>query len=149
MPTINEFLGCIRICTRSRNSSRILCYRRRHAEPRERTLNLDLGDGFTKAYTVGPRGVFLHGRWVDNRWVVPCCPFLTLRYDAHINVEICYSVMPSSTSTSTCSRATIDLGCDRQPEGAADKITNFVEARCLGSRGAAWSIFAFPITKRS
>lgn len=41
--------------------------RRRSAEPCERTVTLELGDGVTQAYTVGPRGVFLRGRWVANR----------------------------------------------------------------------------------
>ena len=41
-------------------------YRRRQpTEPCERTVNVDLGDGSTKANQVGPRGLLLRGRWVD------------------------------------------------------------------------------------
>ncbi|XP_056692133.1 uncharacterized protein [Spinacia oleracea] len=29
---------------------------------------------------------------VDNRWVVPYNPFLLLKYDCHINIEICSSI---------------------------------------------------------
>ncbi|KAI5418014.1 hypothetical protein KIW84_042594 [Lathyrus oleraceus] len=31
-------------------------------------------------------------RFVDNRWVVPYNPWLLLKYDCHINVEICSSI---------------------------------------------------------
>lgn len=123
--------------------------RRRPTEPRERTVNVDLGDGFNKAYTVGPRGVLLCRRWVDNRWIVLYCPALTLRYDAHMNVEICSSVREFKYLYKY-----VFKGNDRAlaaialPDGAADEITNFVGARYLGSCEAAWSIFAFPITER-
>ncbi|CAN0273274.1 unnamed protein product, partial [Scytosiphon promiscuus] len=110
--------------------------RRRSAEPCERTVTLELG-------------VFLRGRWVDNRWVVPYCPSLTLKYDAHINVEICSSVRAVKYLYKYVFKGNDRaLAAIAQPEGAADEITNFVEARYLGSCEAAWSIFAFPITER-
>ena len=34
----------------------------------------------------------INGITVDNRWLVPYNPFLSETFDAHINVEACYSV---------------------------------------------------------
>ena len=33
-----------------------------------------------------------NGDVIDNSWVVPYNPYLTAKYDAHINVEICNTV---------------------------------------------------------
>ena len=38
------------------------------------------------------RKVKCKGAWLDNRWVIPYCPYLSKRYNAHINVEICSSI---------------------------------------------------------
>ena len=51
-------------------------YRRRSPEDGGRTIKISRG-GTT--YTV------------DNSWVVPYSPYLSLRYNCHINVEVCLS----------------------------------------------------------
>ena len=38
------------------------------------------------------RTVEVAGMKLDNRWVVPYNPYLLLKYNAHINVEICSTV---------------------------------------------------------
>ena len=76
-------------------------------------------------------------------------PSFTLRYDAHIDVETC-----SSMSAVKYPYKYVFKGNDRalaaiaQPEEATGEITNFVEARYLGSCEQAWSIVAFPTTER-
>lgn len=38
------------------------------------------------------RAYLVHGAWIDNRWIVPYCPWLSARYNCHINVECAFSV---------------------------------------------------------
>ena len=32
------------------------------------------------------------GRVIDNRWITPYSPYLLLKYECHLNVEVCFSV---------------------------------------------------------
>lgn len=81
--------------------------------------------------------------------MVPYCPALTLKFDAHINVELCTSVQVIKYIYTYVykghNRAVAGLA---QSDGSKDEITSFVEACYLGSCEAAWSIFALPITER-
>jgi hypothetical protein len=38
------------------------------------------------------RKVKVKGEWLDNRCVVPYNPYLSKRYKAHINIELCSSI---------------------------------------------------------
>jgi hypothetical protein len=38
------------------------------------------------------RTVLVHGIELDNRWVVPHNVYLSTKYDAHINVEVCNNI---------------------------------------------------------
>jgi len=47
------------------------------------------------------RTLLAHGVELDNRWVVPHNVYLSTKYDAHINIEICNNIHQSSTYSST------------------------------------------------
>ncbi len=38
------------------------------------------------------RTILVHGVELDNRWVVPHNVYLSTKYDAHINIEVCNNI---------------------------------------------------------
>src|SRR5947207_11502055 len=85
------------------------------------------------------RKVKVKGVWLDNRWVVPHCPYLSKCYKAHINVEIC-----SSISAFKYLFKYVYKGGDRTTVVLQnDEIQNFVDACYLCAPEAVWHIFGF------
>ena len=83
--------------------------------------------------------------WLDNRLVVPYCPYLSKCYNAHINVEIC-----SSISAFKYLFKYVYKGDDRTTVVLQnDEIQNFVDACYLCAPEAVWHIFGFKFHHRS
>ena len=89
------------------------------------------------------------GRTIDNRWVVPYNPFLSLRYNCHINTEKCTSAKASkylykyvTKGSDRAMVATLEEGQQR------DEIKQYEDLRSVGSSEAAWHLLAFPMAKR-
>ncbi|XP_056688781.1 uncharacterized protein [Spinacia oleracea] len=81
---------------------------------------------------------------VDNRWVVPYNPFLLLKYDCHINIEICSSIK--------CVKYLykyIHKGLDRVSMEVhnGDEIAQYVDARWICAPEAMWKLYKFPMTR--
>ena len=85
---------------------------------------------------------------VDNAWVVPYSPYLSLRYNCHINVEVCLSPTAAKYLFKY-----IQKGEDRimvnpkVEEESRDEIEEYVDLRSMGSSEAAWHLMAYPISK--
>ena len=107
-------------------------YQRRSPEDGGRSAKLPKGD-----------------RSVDNSWVVPYNPYLSLRYNCHINVECCAS--PKATKylfkyvTKGNDRAMVSAEVDGQ---ARNEIVEYQDLRSVGSSEASWHLLNFPITER-
>src|SRR5579859_7255278 len=56
------------------------------------------------------RKVKVRGVWLDNRWVVPYNPYLSKRYKAHLNVELCSSIGAFKYLLNTSSRVVTGHG---------------------------------------
>ncbi|CAF1168005.1 unnamed protein product [Rotaria sordida] len=95
---------------------------------------------------------------VDNRWIVPYNPYLLMKYNAHINVEICATVKSIKYLFKYIYKghdcANIKLQRPVQ-EGAAqgtlewDEIKAHLDARYVSAPEAAWRLFEFPLHDKS
>lgn len=78
----------------------------------------------------------------DNRWVVPYNPYLTRRYEAHINVEVCATVKAVKYI-----HKYIYKGSDRtniQIDGFQDEIAQHLNGRYIGPPQAIWQLWEYP-----
>ena len=78
---------------------------------------------------------------IDNRRVVPYSPYLSLRYKAHINVEICSSVKAVKYIHKYIykggDRATVILDSEH------DEIKRYLNGRYIGPTEAVWRLFEY------
>ncbi|UYV81233.1 hypothetical protein LAZ67_20000416 [Cordylochernes scorpioides] len=92
---------------------------------------------------------------VDNRWVVPYNPYLLVRFNAHINVEVCASVKSVKYLLKYVykghDRAEVEVsvgGLDMESR-AHDEIKNFLDARYVSAPEAMWRMFEYRLHAHS
>jgi len=94
----------------------------------------------------------VHGVELDNRWVVPHNVYLSTKYDAHINVEVCNNICAFKYLFKYVykgyDRAIIEIS--RQSDNAtkgnvveANEILKYLDCRYVFASKAAWCIFKF------
>jgi len=85
---------------------------------------------------------------VDNRWIVPYNPYLSLKYNSHINVEAVISVScVKYLYKYTCKgsdRVMMTVGTTNPN----DEIERYVNARYVGCSEAYWRLYDFPILNK-
>jgi len=94
----------------------------------------------------------VHGVELDNRWVVPHNVYLSTKYDAHINVEVCNNIRVIKYLFKYIykghDRVTVEISCqsDNATEGnmvEVDEIKKYFNCRYVSASKAAWCIFKF------
>lgn len=96
---------------------------------------------------------------VDNRWLVPYNPYLLLKYDAHINVEVCATVKSIKYLFKYIYRGHDCANIKPDPpaqDGVAtatsldwDEIKAHLDARYVSAPEAVWRLFEFLLYDKS
>ena len=93
--------------------------------------------------------VHIRGALLDNRWVVPYNPYLLMRYNCHINLEVCSSIKAVKYLFKY-----IYKGHDRasfivQAAGdvVIDEIHEYRDARFISPSEAIWRIYSFNLSE--
>jgi hypothetical protein len=84
---------------------------------------------------------------VDNRWVVPYNPWLLLKYDCHINVEVCSSIKSIKYLYKYVYKGPDRVAMEVHRGTNMDEIQQFVDARWICAPEALWRIFKFNLYK--
>jgi hypothetical protein len=100
------------------------------------------------------RTILVHGVELDNRWVVPHNVYLSIKYDAHINVEVYNNIRAVKYLLyKGHDRANVEIS--RQNNNAiegnvveANEIKKYLDCRYVSTSEAAWRIFKFDMHER-
>ncbi|KAF7839557.1 DNA helicase PIF1, ATP-dependent [Senna tora] len=84
---------------------------------------------------------------VDNSWVVPYNPWLLLKYNCHINVEICSSVMSVKYLYKYIHKGSDRVNMMLCPESNIDEVKQYIDARWMCAPEALRRIYKFPMSR--
>ncbi|XP_025192330.1 uncharacterized protein LOC112592482, partial [Melanaphis sacchari] len=109
---------------------------------------LYISDGGYPTYRRPNNGLVANVRaqQVGNEFVVPYNPYLLIKYDAHINVEVCSTVKSVMYLYKYVYKghdaATVEVW-------NGDEIENYINSRYVSPPEAVWRLFSFEMHKRS
>ncbi|XP_021953572.1 uncharacterized protein LOC110850450 [Folsomia candida] len=97
--------------------------------------------------------VQVRGSTMDNRYVVSYSPYLLLKYNAHINVEVCTSLLAVKHIYKYIYKgfdcACIRITSDGQQQLQYNEIDNYINGRYLSAPEAIWRLLEFKMHDRS
>ncbi|OBZ69834.1 hypothetical protein A0H81_10535 [Grifola frondosa] len=88
----------------------------------------------------------VRGHMVDNRWIVPHNPYLSTRYNCHINVE-CSVTFASMKYINKYIHKGHD--CGTLEVHHHDEIKQYINSRYISAAEAAWRLFHFDLHEQS
>ena len=95
----------------------------------------------------------VRGVQMDSRNVVPYNPYLALKYNVHINVEVCTSLRAIKYIYKYIFKgfdcANVAITSNGEPELRYNEITNFINCRYVSAPEAIWRLRENPMHDRS
>ncbi|XP_073125562.1 uncharacterized protein [Henckelia pumila] len=85
--------------------------------------------------------------FIDNGWVVPYNPYLLLKYDCHINVEVCGGVKCVKYIYKYIHKAPDRVALEIRNEQNCDEIQQYVDGRWICAPEALCRIFSFDFSR--
>ena len=89
---------------------------------------------------------------LDNQWIVPYNPYLLLKFEAHINVEVVVSIngvkYVYKYTTKGPDRITVQVSNGLQENEQVDEVQQFIDCRYISCSEAIWRILGNPLIHR-
>ena len=82
---------------------------------------------------------------VNNTWVVPYNHWLLLKYNCHINVEICCNIKNVKYLYKYVYKGPDRVSMEVRPGPNYDEVQQYIDARWVYALEAYWKIFSFPV----
>ena len=134
----------------NKKNGKLKCSKTYPKEFREQT---EVGEDSYALYKRPNDGMHIEksGNIIDNRWVVPYNPYLSLRYDAHINVEICASVKSVKYLYKYCYKGhdCARMVIEKENTIEHDETKQYVDMRYVTPHEAFWRMFELDLDGRS
>ena len=92
-----------------------------------------------------------NNRLLNNSWVVPYNPYLLLRYNCHINVEICASTKATKYLYKCIHKVGDRMMMRVYEDGeqiSRNEVRAFQDCKSFGASEATWRLFEFPMSYR-
>jgi PIF1-like helicase/Helitron helicase-like domain at N-terminus len=92
---------------------------------------------------------------LDNRFVVPYNPVLTLKYGGHINVEVCYTIEVMKYlfkyiyKGGDCATIQVSTAADGQQAVNCDEVSQYLDMRYVSTAESCWRLFGYPLQYRN
>ncbi|KMQ87777.1 hypothetical protein RF55_12854 [Lasius niger] len=96
----------------------------------------------------------VRGKEIDNRWVVPYSPYLIMKYDRHINLEICSSVKSVKYLYKYIHKGFDCAAIEVQARDGTrlikiDEVNSFLDARYVSAPEAMWRLNGYDLFMKS